>query len=64
MNQNDAEELEFLTDRLDGLGNVRINLITMLAANQEETKQMEKRKKELEDRSCPVGCTCMRCEGK
>ena len=64
MDVHDIEELEFLTDRLDGLANVRINLITMLAANQEETKQMEMRKKELEDRNCPEGCTCIKCEEK
>ena len=58
------DEIEFLTDRLDGLANVRLKLITMLSENQEETKQMELRKKELEERSCPDGCTCIRCEGK
>lgn len=61
---HDAEEIEFIENRLDGLANVRINLITMLAANQEETKQMEMRKKELEDRCCSDGCTCSKCEEK
>ena len=64
MDENDREEIEFLTDRLDGLASVRINLITMLANNQVETGQMELRKKELESRCCPDGCTCFRCEEK
>ena len=64
MDVHDSEELEFIEDRLDGLANVRISLINMLTANQDETKQMEMRKKELEDRNHPEGCTCMRCEEK
>ncbi|MCH7560281.1 MAG: hypothetical protein IIC67_02750 [Thaumarchaeota archaeon] len=64
MDTNDAEEIEFLTDRLDGLASVRINLITMLANNQGEMKQMELRKEELESRCCPDGCTCFKCEDK
>lgn len=64
MDENDREEIEFITDRLDGLASVRINLITMLANNQVETGQMELRKKKLESRCCPDGCTCFRCEDK
>ncbi len=64
MDENNAEEIEFLTERLDGLATVRINLITMLASNQVETKQMEMRKAELESQSCPDGCTCFKCDDK
>lgn len=64
MDENDQEEIDFLTERLDGLRNVRINLITMLANNQLEDRQMEQRKQELENRSCLDGCTCFKCEDK
>ena len=64
MGENDQEEIEFMTKIIDGLNNVRINLITMLTDNQEETKQMELRKKELESRCCPDDCTCLKCEDK
>jgi len=64
MDANDTEELAFLTSRLDGLAIARINLITLLANNQVEMKQIELRKQELDSRSCPDGCTCIKCEGK
>lgn len=64
--RGDADEAEFLNDRMDHLEIQRISLITMLCENQKELVDNRKRLLELKERNnnCPEGCTCMKCEDK